>query len=96
MCKGLVIDKLCSSSISESKKKRFIYLGDGGGDYCPCLKLGEGDYVMPRKNYPLWKRIRNEPMLIKAQVHEWTDGEELAEILLQLIHGIYADIKRAG
>ncbi|CAN1137066.1 Thiamine phosphate phosphatase-like protein [Linum perenne] len=96
MCKGLIINKIYSNSISEKKKKRFIYIGDGGGDYCPCLKLGEGDYVMPRKKYPLWKRILDEPMLIKAQVHEWSEGEELAEILVQIIHTISTDRKATG
>ncbi|KAG2694268.1 hypothetical protein I3760_08G134300 [Carya illinoinensis] len=40
--------------------KNFIYLGDGNGDYCPTLKLGEGDYVTPRKNYPMWKHFVND------------------------------------
>ncbi|CAI0543800.1 unnamed protein product [Linum tenue] len=92
MCKGLIINQI-RSSISNDENKRFIYLGDGGGDYCPSLKLGESDYVMPRKNYPLWTRIHSDPLLIKAEVHEWTDGEELAEILLRLIHTISADGK---
>ncbi|KAE7998581.1 hypothetical protein FH972_003112 [Carpinus fangiana] len=87
MCKGLVIDQI-QASISESGKKRFIYLGDGNGDYCPTLKLGESDYVMPRKNYPLWNRICSKPMLMKAQVHEWSTGEELERILKHLIDTI--------
>lgn len=87
MCKSLVIDQI-RASVSESGKKRFIYLGDGSGDYCPTLKLGESDYVMPRKNYPLWDRICSNPMLIKAQVHEWSNGEELERVLLQLIDTI--------
>uniref|UniRef100_A0A5B7BHE1 Putative inorganic pyrophosphatase 3 n=1 Tax=Davidia involucrata TaxID=16924 RepID=A0A5B7BHE1_DAVIN len=84
MCKGLVIERI-QASISENRKKRIIYLGDGRGDFCPSLKLGEGDHVMPRKNFPLWERICNNPMLIKAGVDEWSDGEELERILLQLI-----------
>ncbi|KAA8523226.1 hypothetical protein F0562_009649 [Nyssa sinensis] len=84
MCKGLVIERT-RTSISENGKKIMIYLGDGGGDFCPSLKLEKADHVMPRKNFPLWERIRNNPMLIKAGVHEWSDGEELERILLQLI-----------
>ncbi|KAB1209298.1 Inorganic pyrophosphatase 3 [Morella rubra] len=83
MCKGLVINQI-QASVDKSGKKIFIYLGDGNGDYCPTLKLGEGDYVMPRKNYPLWNRICCNPMLIKAKVHEWSTGEELERILLYL------------
>lgn len=73
------------ASCSDNGKKTFIYLGDGKGDYCPTLKLGEGDHVMPRKNFPLWKLICNNPILIKAKVHEWDNGEKLEAILLQLI-----------
>lgn len=87
MCKGLVIDQI-KASVSDSGKKRFIYLGDGSGDYCPSLKLGESDFVMPRKKYPLWKHICGNPMLIKAKVHEWSTGEEQERILLHLIDTI--------
>ena len=69
-------------------KRKFIYLGDGKGDYCPSLKLGDGDYVMPRKNYPLWDLICENRLLVKAEIHEWIDGEDLGEILLGLINKI--------
>lgn len=85
MCKGLVIDQIRASD-SENGRRRFIYLGDGGGDFCPTLKLAKGDHVMPRKNYSLWKRICSNQTLIKAEVHEWSNGEELEKILLHLIN----------
>lgn len=69
-------------------KKRIIYLGDGVGDYCPSLKLEEGDFVMPRKDFPVWKLITENRMLLKAEIHEWTDGEELEQVLLHLINKI--------
>ncbi|KAK9281312.1 hypothetical protein L1049_004210 [Liquidambar formosana] len=69
-------------------KKKFIYLGDGNGDFCPSLKLGEGDHVMPRKNFPLWDLICKNLMLVKAKIHEWTDGEELERVLLRLTNTI--------
>ncbi|RVX17078.1 Inorganic pyrophosphatase 2 [Vitis vinifera] len=84
MCKGMVIKRI-QASISTEK---FIYLGDGSGDFCPSLKLGSGDYVMPRKNFPLWDLICRNPNLIKAEVHEWSDGEELEHGLLHLIKKI--------
>ncbi|PON50420.1 Pyridoxal phosphate phosphatase-related [Parasponia andersonii] len=89
MCKGLVIDQIRAST-SESWRK-FIYLGDGNGDFCPTLKLAKGDHVMPRKNYPLWKRICSNQTLIKAKIHEWSNGEELEEILLHLINTKYTE-----
>ena len=81
---GVVIKRI-QASISTEK---FIYLGDGSGDFCPSLKLGDGDYVMPRKNFPLWDLICRNPNLIKAEVHEWSDGEELEHGLLHLIKKI--------
>jgi pyridoxal phosphate phosphatase PHOSPHO2 len=71
----LVIDRI-RGSLPESET-RFIYVGDGAGDYCPTLKLEGGDFVMPRKNYPLWNRICSDPKLV---------GEELESILLNLVN----------
>ncbi|XVE70571.1 hypothetical protein DITRI_Ditri10aG0082300 [Diplodiscus trichospermus] len=87
LCKGLVLDLICASA-SEGERRNFIYLGDGKGDYCPTLKLQDCDFVMPRKNYPLWHRIFSDPALVKAEVHEWSTGEELEKILLHLINTI--------
>ncbi|KAF8396474.1 hypothetical protein HHK36_018097 [Tetracentron sinense] len=87
MCKGLVIERIQASASVEGKK-RIIYLGDGRGDFCPSLKLWEGDYMMPRKNFPVWELICGNPMLMKAEVHEWSDGEELERVLLHLINMI--------
>ncbi|KAG8636146.1 thiamine phosphate phosphatase-like protein [Manihot esculenta] len=87
LCKGLVIAQIRAST-TENEKTRFIYLGDGNGDFCPSLKLGEGDHVMPRKEYPLWNRLSSNATLVKAEVHDWGNGEELAKILLHLINTI--------
>ncbi|KAK7251482.1 hypothetical protein RIF29_34729 [Crotalaria pallida] len=93
MCKGLVIDRI-RGSLPENKR-RFIYVGDGIGDYCPTLKLKGDDFVMPRKDYPLWNRICSDPKLVNAKVHEWSSGEELKSILLNLINkpAIAQDVK---
>lgn len=84
---GVIIERI-QASVAEEGKKKFIYLGDGAGDYCPSLKLGDGDYVMPRKNFPLWELMCKNPLLIKAEIHEWIDGEDLKRILLGLINKI--------
>lgn len=62
-----------------------VYLGDGAGDYCPSLKLVKGDFMMPRKDFPVWDLICKNRDLLKSDVHEWTDGEELERVLLQII-----------
>lgn len=80
-----MIDQI-GACASENGRRRFIYLGDGNGDFCPTLRLAKGDHVMPRKNYPLWKQICGNLTLIKAEIHEWSNGEELEEILLHLVN----------
>ncbi|XP_008779500.3 inorganic pyrophosphatase 2-like [Phoenix dactylifera] len=96
MCKGKIIERI-QAQASVDGKKRFIYLGDGKGDYCPSLRLSEEDYVMPRKEYPLWQLICDNPQQFKAEIHEWSNGEELERILLQLINRLIAvDRKNAA
>ncbi|KAM7483825.1 hypothetical protein LguiB_008408 [Lonicera macranthoides] len=87
MCKGAIIERI-QASLSMEGKKKIIYLGDGAGDFCPTLKLKEEDYVMPRKNFPVWDLICKNRSLVKANINEWTDGEELEAILLQIINKI--------
>ncbi|KAG8388385.1 hypothetical protein BUALT_Bualt02G0120400 [Buddleja alternifolia] len=84
MCKGLIIEKI-QASFTKEGKKRMIYLGDGNGDFCPSLKLKEGDFVMPRKNFPVWDLICENCELLKAEIHEWVDGEELEHVLFKLL-----------
>ncbi|XP_010062596.2 inorganic pyrophosphatase 2 [Eucalyptus grandis] len=91
LCKGAVIERVQASVSAEGKKKRFIYVGDGVGDYCPSLKLSEGDFMMPRKDYPAWDLICQNPALLKAEIHEWTDGEELERVVLRLIDAIITE-----
>ncbi|KAM3217629.1 inorganic pyrophosphatase 1-like [Capsicum annuum] len=91
MCKGLVIERMQAASLAmegNNNKKRMIYLGDGAGDFCPSLMLKEQDFVMPRKDFPVWKLMNENLQLIKAKIHGWTDGEELQHILLRIIKAI--------
>lgn len=90
MCKGLVIKRF-QASIAPYHETNYVYLGDGRGDFCPVLKLGKGDHVMPRKHFPLWERINSNPSLVEAEVHEWCNGDELEQILLEVIHTISSE-----
>ncbi|KAK0597493.1 hypothetical protein LWI29_025860 [Acer saccharum] len=96
MCKGLIIERIQASLAKEGDKKKMIYLGDGSGDYCPSLKLKEDDHVMPRKSFPLWDLIFSNPIRIKGEIHEWTDGEELEKVLLQIINKISLQEEEEG
>ncbi|KAL3824433.1 hypothetical protein ACJIZ3_020462 [Penstemon smallii] len=87
MCKGMIIERI-QASLAKEGKKRMIYLGDGSGDFCPSLKLKEGDFMMPRKNFPVWDLICENRDLLRAEIHEWIDGEELELVLIKLIEKI--------
>ncbi|KAE8699439.1 Inorganic pyrophosphatase 3 [Hibiscus syriacus] len=91
MCKGIVIEKIQVSLSMEEQKKTIIYLGDGLGDFCPSLKLGDGDYVMPRKGFPIWDLISKNRNLVKAHICEWSNGEDFERVLLHLITRISID-----
>lgn len=81
---GKIIERIQASASAEGKTQ-IIYVGDGKGDYCPSLRLSEGDYAMPRKNFPVWDLINSDIGLIKAGIHEWSNGEEMERVLLQHI-----------
>lgn len=80
------MEQIQASIFESGRSKKLIYIGDGMNDFCPTLKLVAGDSVMPRKNFPLWNRIMENSQLVKANIYEWGDGEDLARILLKLIN----------
>ncbi|CAM0882454.1 unnamed protein product [Alopecurus aequalis] len=85
MCKGQVLDRIRASAVADGGRKRFIYLGDGRGDYCPSLRLAREDFMMPRKGFPVWDLICENPALLQAEVHPWSNGKDMEETLLQLV-----------
>ncbi|KQK09515.1 inorganic pyrophosphatase 1 [Brachypodium distachyon] len=90
MCKGQVLDRIRASSVG----KRVIYLGDGRGDYCPSLRLGRDDFVMPRRGFPVWDLICENPGLLQAEVHPWSDGGDMEETLLRLVRKVLVEESR--
>ncbi|OWM63432.1 hypothetical protein CDL15_Pgr022177 [Punica granatum] len=87
MCKGLIMEKLMASSSTKGEElgNRFIYVGDGSADFCAGLALRAKDTLMPRKDFPVWELVCKNQKLIKAEVHEWSDGEGLEAVLLSSI-----------
>ncbi|GKC91202.1 thiamine phosphate phosphatase-like protein, partial [Tanacetum coccineum] len=70
LCKGIVVKQMQDSTSEDVKKLVIIYIGDGGGDFCPTLKLRKEDHVMPRKDFPLHNLILKSFVPIKPEVHE--------------------------
>nr|GEW91244.1 thiamine phosphate phosphatase-like protein [Tanacetum cinerariifolium] len=86
LCKGLVVKQMQDSTSVDVKKQVIIYIGDGGGDFCPTLKLGKEYHIMPRKDFQLHNLVLKSSVPVKPEVHEWSDGDELNKILLRLIN----------
>ncbi|KAM7264118.1 hypothetical protein ACFE04_001801 [Oxalis oulophora] len=93
MCKGVILERIQASLGAE---KIMIYLGDGLGDYCSSLRLKEKDYLMTRKDFPVWTLICDNMMLIKAKIQEWADGADLQKVLLEIINKIVSREKHVA
>jgi phosphoethanolamine/phosphocholine phosphatase len=92
MCKGLVLDRILrEAAAAPGGRKRVIYLGDGRGDYCPSLRLGREDFVMPRRGFPVWDLICEDPARVQAEVHPWADGAEMEATLLGLVRRVLVE-----
>ncbi|CAN6271996.1 unnamed protein product [Urochloa humidicola] len=93
MCKGKVMErilreeeeKVAGAAGRPRRRRAVVYLGDGKGDYCPSMKLGEGDYVMPRAGYPVCELIAAAAPA--AAVWEWDGFEDLERVLLGIVDG---------
>eukprot|EP00945_MAST-04E_sp_MAST-4E-sp1_P004269 g4269.t1 len=55
LCKGGVLDDLIVGPSNERGK--IIYIGDGGGDFCPYLRLTSSDCFYAREGYSCHKKI---------------------------------------
>eukprot|EP00243_Klebsormidium_subtile_P006602 TRINITY_DN2836_c0_g1_i1.p1 TRINITY_DN2836_c0_g1~~TRINITY_DN2836_c0_g1_i1.p1 ORF type:complete len:247 (+),score=28.70 TRINITY_DN2836_c0_g1_i1:261-1001(+) len=84
MCKGLILDKIVGDQRPDGL--HVIYLGDGGGDYCPSLRLRRGDHVLARAGFPLLKRLQNGQKS-EGTVHVWDSADDVERLLLSLIPG---------
>ncbi|MCO5551662.1 hypothetical protein L7F22_005166 [Adiantum nelumboides] len=98
MCKGSVVKRELAMLLAEAdargndscSRRRVLYFGDGGGDFCPSLQLGQQDCVLPRNKYELHAKLlalsdQQEP---EASVHPW---DSIAEGLLHKLQDILND-----
>ena len=66
---------------------KVMYVGDGGNDFCPTLRLSANDYIFPRVSFSLHKRIEKQSDQVKAQVVPWTCASSILETLQNLNNG---------
>lgn len=75
LCKGMVLDEWRQ----QTSYAKIVYVGDGGGDYCPILRLGEQDTVLCRKDWALHRHIQEgrAGALTRARVVPWATGADI-------------------
>ncbi|GAC92991.1 hypothetical protein PHSY_000551 [Pseudozyma hubeiensis SY62] len=76
MCKGEELDAFLQRNGGRDAFDRIIYVGDGGNDFCPVLRLQPKDLAFVRKFRGLQTRIAKEGG-VKAGVKYWNGAWEL-------------------
>ena len=60
MCKGAELDAWLASNGGKDSWNKIVYVGDGGNDFCPLLRMRRGDWALVRKGFELEERVREE------------------------------------
>lgn len=72
LCKGKVLMEFLQQS--GSNYHPILYIGDGGGDYCPTTLLtNENDIILCRQDWSLHRRLLSSPPS-GAKIIPWIDG----------------------
>ena len=68
------------------KFKNHIFICDGLNDFCLTQILGKNDYVCPRKDYDLYKKLCEDPKeKVDCNIFPWSDGREIIQVLKKFI-----------
>jgi pyridoxal phosphate phosphatase PHOSPHO2 len=86
MCKGDELDAYLASQEGKDSFDKIIYVGDGGNDFCPLLRMREGDLALVRKGFELDERIREEGKKagLKVDVKRWEQAWQIDEYFREL------------
>lgn len=93
LCKGHILtEHIREQAALGNTYSRVVYVGDGSNDLCPSLTLSNKDYVCPRVNLRLWKKInaiiagdeKFKKYCLKAKVLEWESGAEILNLIKDL------------
>ena len=91
LCKGLVLQKLLRD---DRQRRRVVYLGDGGGDFCPCVSLCPGNLICARAGWTLHKKMLQAASSGEsglAEVATWKDGSDILKSFRRYFRGCPAD-----
>jgi len=83
LCKG---EALLKHIEKQGPFNRVFYIGDGGNDICPAMKLQENDIVFVRKGFTMEKIIANRIwkgclIHIKADIVYWDNAKTIEEFM---------------
>lgn len=78
MCKGAILSEYLGRC---GGYDRVVYVGDGAGDYCPCLQLTEKDVVVCREGYRLAQRDHTH---FRATVHVVDFVQSLGDVITKI------------
>eukprot|EP00668_Euglena_longa_P014813 GGOE01018840.1.p1 GENE.GGOE01018840.1~~GGOE01018840.1.p1 ORF type:complete len:248 (-),score=35.23 GGOE01018840.1:50-793(-) len=83
LCKGQVLERI----MQEGHFSKVIYIGDGGGDFCPATKLRSGDVMCCRRGYPCHRMVEKQMPhgSLSAQVVLWDSGQEILQCFMDAI-----------
>eukprot|EP01062_Namystynia_karyoxenos_P053215 TRINITY_DN43002_c0_g1_i1.p1 TRINITY_DN43002_c0_g1~~TRINITY_DN43002_c0_g1_i1.p1 ORF type:complete len:268 (+),score=86.23 TRINITY_DN43002_c0_g1_i1:79-804(+) len=80
LCKAEALDRI----IALERPRQTIYVGDGGNDWCPALRLGEGDALLVRTGYRLERRVRERRGELRCAVHWWASHADLRRLCAEV------------
>jgi len=83
MCKGHILDEHCQNS--DVKYDLVAYVGDGGNDFCPTLRLQHTDLVFPRRCFSLESHIAKGRDKVAARVACWDTGFDIMNVLKEVV-----------
>lgn len=81
MCKGDELDAWLAAHGGKDSFDKILYVGDGGNDFCPLLRMRAGDVACVRKNCELQTRVEKEGPAkgLKVDVAIWDQAWILDE-----------------
>lgn len=86
MCKGNELDEYLAAHGGKDSFDKICYVGDGGNDFCPLLRMRKGDIAFVRQGFELEERVKNEGEKCgaKIDVKLWEQAWQIDEYFKQL------------
>lgn len=81
MCKGDELDAWLKAHGGKESWERIVYVGDGGNDFCPLVRMRKGDWGLVRRGMELDERVREEGQKVglEIEVKKWDQAWQIEE-----------------